>query len=92
MRVQINGRIYASMTQEPQDDIDSNLLTAASVLMASFSGAFTLDGNIRNVDLLGQHGTALSGQAGYMNQDGHMFRVIELVIPLIINDVFAQIP
>jgi hypothetical protein len=90
-RVAVMLRIYSSMLQEPQDAIDPNVVSAASALMASFSGDFDLGGQVRNVDLLGQHGVGLRAQAAYLEQDRKHYRVMTVTVPLIINDVWNQV-
>lgn len=89
-RVEFQVRVYTSMLAEPQDDIDKDILTAVTTLLNEYSGAFTLGGSVRDVDLLGQHGTALSAQAGYLTQDGKTFRVMVVTLPIIINDLWSQ--
>ena len=88
----VNVRIYTNMLAEPQDAIDPSMVAAVDSLMTAYSGDFTLDGLVRNVDLLGQHGTPLSAQAGYLEQDKKMFRVVTLTVPLVVNDVWSQTP
>lgn len=90
--VVVNLRIYSNMLQEPQDAIDPNMVAAVDALMNAYNGDFTLDGLIRNVDILGEFGEGLSAQAGYLEQDRKMFRVMTLNLPLIINDVWSQVP
>lgn len=91
-RLAFNVRLYNSMLAEPQDQIDPNLMKALDALFTSYSGDFDLGGNVRHVDLLGAYGQALSAQAGYMNQDGKVFRVFVITLPLIIDDIWAQLP
>jgi hypothetical protein len=90
IRVAYSARIYGNMTKEPQDGIDREILAAVAKLMAAYSGDFTLAGGARNIDLLGAYGDQLSAQAGYLNQDNRLFRVMTITIPIIFNDVFAQ--
>ena len=85
-------RLYSPMLQEPQDAIDPNLTAAADALMNAYSGDFELGGNVRNVDLLGQTGPGLSAQAGYIEQDHKLYRVMTITLPLIVNDVWEQVP
>lgn len=87
-----NIRLYSPMMAEPQDEIDPNLTGATSALVGSISGDFTLGGLIRNVDLLGAHGTPLSAEAGYLEQDRKLFRVYTITVPLVANDVWSQSP
>lgn len=89
-KVVMNVRIYASMLQEPQDMIDPNMVKAVDALMAAYSGDYSLDGLVRNVDLLGMEGTPMQAQAGYLNIDGKMYRVMTISLPLVINDVWNQ--
>ncbi len=89
-RVVANVRIYTSMLAEPQDAIDPTLAYAVDVLMGAYSGDFTLNGAVRNVDLLGQTGQGMFAQAGYLEQDHKMFRVMTIFVPMIINDVWGQ--
>ncbi|HVI79571.1 MAG TPA: hypothetical protein VM715_15670 [Candidatus Acidoferrum sp.] len=90
-QVVMNMRLYTSMLQQPYDDIDPNLMTVLDVLMAEFSGDFELGGAVRNVDLLGEHGTSFGAQAGYLNIDNKIYRVMTLTVPLIINDAWNQV-
>jgi hypothetical protein len=85
-RVTLNARIYTSMTAEPQDDIDKQILAAATVLLGEYSGSFTLGGTVRDIDLM-----QMGAQAGYLQQDGKVFRVMVVVLPIIINDLWTQV-
>lgn len=81
-----------SMTREPQDDIDIDLLAAVDAVGAVFSGNFDLGiTGVRGIDLLGadtQQG--MGARAGYVNQDGIMYRVYDLSVPVVVNDVWTQ--
>lgn len=90
--VTLNARVYTSMLQQPYDAIDTNILTAVDTLINAYSGSFTLGGAVRDVDVLGQFGTGLSAVAGYLNQDNKVYRVMTLTIPLVVNDVWDQVP
>ena len=89
-RVELTVRLYSSMLADPPDAIDPALLTAASTLLAAYSGDFTLGGQVKHVDLLGSNGIPLSARAGYLNQDNRLFRVVDITLPMIINDLWAQ--
>lgn len=92
VRLVMRIRIYTSMLMDPPDQIDPNVIEALDVLLNAYSGDFTLDGLIRNVDLLGQSGTPMQADAGYLNQDGKMMRIVDITLPMIINDVWEQVP
>lgn len=85
-------RIYQSMLTEPQDMIDPNIVAAADAMLAAYSSDFKLGGLIRNIDLLGASGTPLSAQAGYISVDRTLYRVMDLTIPCVVNDLWSQVP
>lgn len=90
MRLEFRLRIYQNMLMEPQDSIDPTVLAAADACFAAYSSGFTLGGLVRQVDLLGSDGNPLSATAGYLAIDNKMFRVMDLTIPLVLNDVYDQ--
>lgn len=89
-RVELTGRIYKPFLAQPEDLIDPNLADAADALITAYSGDFDLGGNARNVDLLGAHGTPLGLRAGYQQIDKTMYRVLDITIPIIVNDAWTQ--
>lgn len=90
IRLTLTVRLYAGLYTEPGDAIDPRLMQALDVLLRSYSGDFDLDGTIREVDLLGQFGTPLSAKAGYLVQSGTEYRVMDITLPLIVNDLWDQ--
>lgn len=92
VRLTLNVRVFTSMTAEPQDMIDPQLVAAVDALMAAYSGGFTLGGLVRSIDLLGNTGDPLAAQAGYVSIDNRLLRIITITLPMIINDVWAQVP
>jgi hypothetical protein len=91
-RLLFNVRIYTNMLQEPQDAIDPEMIRAVDLLFQAYHEDFSLDGLVRNVDLLGQFGIPLTAQAGYLEQDKGLFRIITIQLPLIVNDLWEQTP
>jgi hypothetical protein len=88
--VVLNVRVYTNMLADPPDSIDPNLVAAVDALIGAYSGDFELGGNVRNVDLLGSYSSGLGAQAGYLEQDGKLFRVMTISVPLVINDAWGQ--
>lgn len=92
-RLVLMVRIYSSALQEPQDAIDPAVTAAADALFAAYSADFTLGGLVAEVDLLGAGGEALSAIAGWLPLfDGSRWRVVDLTVPLVINDAWTQAP
>jgi hypothetical protein len=85
-----NLRIYTNMLSAPQDTIDPNLIASVDIMCAAYSADFDLGGTSREIDLLGAYSQGLSAQAGYINQDGQVFRCMTLIVPVVINDVWSQ--
>jgi hypothetical protein len=61
--------------------------------MAAFTGDFDFGNvaNIRNIDVLGIEGTPMGANAGYVEIDRTVYRVMTVVLPIIINDIFTQV-
>ena len=90
--VTLKLRLYTNMIMEPADAIDPNLTRACSALIGAYAADFTLGGAVRCVDLRGSAGTPLRAQAGYLSQDGRLYRVMDITLPLIVNDVWDEAP
>jgi hypothetical protein len=89
-RLEFKLRIYTSMLAEPQDEIDPRVVRAVSTLMGIYASHFTLGGLVREVDLLAEHGPGLDSDAGYLKQGGQEYRVVDIRLPLIVNDLWPQ--
>lgn len=89
-RIELACRIYVSMLRKPQSSIDPEITAAAWDLMTSYSSGFTLGGLVREVDLLGESGQPLDLKFGYIGIDKHLYRIAEITLPVIADDVFQQ--
>lgn len=90
----LNVRMYTSMTSQPFDAIDPNVTAATSYMMGALSANFQLGGQVgvRAIDLLGAFGIPMAAQAGYVEIDRRMFRVMTLTVPVEVNDMWVQAP
>ena len=84
-------RVMKPMVSQPYGQVDPDLLTAACDLMAAYAGAFTLGGEVRNVDLLGRYGTAMAAKAGYLRLDKELLRVMDISLPLVLDDPWPEV-
>jgi hypothetical protein len=91
-RVEFTLRIYSSALQQPADGIDPAVVKAADALFVAYGGDFELGGTARAVDLLGQSGEPLSATAGWLPMAEGTYRVMDVFIPVIVNDVWTQSP
>jgi hypothetical protein len=92
LRLAFTVRLYTNMLSEPQDAIDPAMIAAADLLCAAYVGDFTLGGLVRSVDVRGIEGEPLTWTAGYMSQDGTLVRVVDINLPLLVNDVWSEAP
>lgn len=92
VRFELSVRLYMPMLEEPQDAIDPRLTAAAWDLFTAYSGHFTLGGLVESVDLLGAYGNPLRWEAGYVQIERPLFRIITITLPVKINDAFDQVP
>lgn len=92
VRIVATARFYQG-TQTERDSIDPRIMAAADALLAAYNGDFTLDGLIAEIDILGAYDIPLNAQAGYVTYpDGTTYRVFDLTIPMVLNDVWTQAP
>jgi len=85
-------RVYAELAQEPAEDVDVLVFGALGDVMGRLTGDFTLGGTVSSIDLLNRHGVPMDSAMGYLTQDNKTFRTGTLLIPLIFNDVWEQVP
>lgn len=90
LKLTVLFRIYAGATAEPADMIDPNMTLACTAVMSAISAGFTLDGTVRNVDLLGEDGGGMTAQAGWLDYGDRATRVYTITMPIVINDVLDQ--
>lgn len=87
-----NARLYTPITSTQPDLIDPALVNATYLLMGAYSNAFTLGGLVREVDLLGRSGPGLSAMSAYQDIASVKYRVVTVTVPLLVDDVFGQVP
>jgi hypothetical protein len=89
-RVQIDARIYTDARAKPLERVEPRLYHAGSVFLNSLAGDFQLGDQIRNIDFFGQSGDGMTGTPGYATIDNKQYRIMDIAIPLIVNDVMAM--
>ena len=80
-------RLYRDMLAEPTEDNEYKLAAAAFQLLADVAAGFTLSGLVRHVDFAGAGGNTLVVQFGYTDIGGRLFRIADIDMPMIINDI-----
>lgn len=90
VRLVFNMRIYAPLLDVSEDMVDPTMLAALDELLAAYTDHFTLGGLVRHIDVLGAYGIPLEATAGYINSGGNEYRVLTIVLPAIVNDLWEQ--
>ncbi len=92
VRVEFWMRVYNSMLQEPQDNIDPQVMVATDYLLETLFGNFDIDvGGTRYVDVFGADGDGVRATPGYLTQDSKAFRTVDIVVPVIVNDAYLEV-
>lgn len=85
-------RLYGALEQvPPSDEMDVDLIDATDALLNAYAGDLNLGlGDlVRSVDVLGAEGVPLSSQPGYLEMsENEVCRVVDINLPLILNDVW----
>jgi hypothetical protein len=82
-------------TLQPLDLVDPRVTEAADAMFRAYIGGFTLGGLVRNVDVYGAAGRPLMSEAGWLNiggDGGSRYRAMITTLPLIINDLWSEVP
>lgn len=87
-----NIRLTLSMQTQPPESIETGLLGAFSDLCNALASGFTLGGQVEQVDLLGAYGERLRWDPGYVQYDGVTYRCVTLPVPVVLDDVWSEVP
>lgn len=84
------GRTFISNKVSPMAGLERKLLVVVDTVMESFHAQIQLGETDMHVDVLGQSGVDLRWQAGFVPVDDELYRVVDITIPVIITDMYAQ--
>lgn len=85
-------RTYDAALTEYRDDIDPRMMSAVADLFELFVGGFTLDGFVCKIDIKGEYGNPLSTSAGHLTLDRKIFRIYDVIVPLVVDDLWTEAP
>lgn len=86
----VTTRWYMPMLHRPEEDIEIKIGDAADAYLARLNVDYGLGGAVRNVDILGEFGDPLAWSFGYVMIDKTMYRIADLPLMMVINDVWTQ--
>lgn len=89
--IEFNMRLIRATNTDPMGEIDPQMMDATDALMNAYSTDFTLGGVVAEIDLLGEYGQALESDSGFLKMTEELtFRIVDITIPCVINDVWTQ--
>lgn len=91
VRLEYTVRIRSALPRGNSDQIDPQVLAAVDDLMNRYCNNFTLKGVVKEVDIFGANGEGLESNSGYIKIDDVDYRVVDITLPLIINDVWEEV-
>jgi hypothetical protein len=90
-RVEWTARIMTPFLQKSEDEIETDLMRRILQMIGLYSADITIGATVMEIDLLGAYGVALQTSAiGYLEISGSHYRVAELTIPVIIDNLWTQ--
>ena len=88
----VNIRIYADMLAEPQEWNEYGLAEVAENLINKLLTDADLNSKIMTIDAAGMAGQGLEMRWGYLDVSGKMHRIVDIGLPLLVNDSITIAP
>ena len=82
----VNIRIYRNMLSEPVEQIEFDLAEAVSEVSNDLLGDVDLGARVRAIDVAGIHTAPYRCDWGYVEVSGTMFRIVDIIFGLIVDD------
>ena len=79
-------RLYLDMKKEPSEEIEIELAQAVQEVVSDILEDSDLGGNVMTVDPAGMAGESMTAVWGYQDVSGHMYRVADIRVPILVDD------
>jgi len=83
---QVMVRIYLNMLSLPEEDIEIRMAEVVSKVTSDLIGDADQRGTVMTIDVGGMHGPALNIRWGHVDVGGTMYRVADMLVPVIVDD------
>ena len=86
-------RLYKRAAFTEGDDageVEMDMALAVSEITSNLIGEYDLGATIRNIDVAGQYGQAVTAQWGYVALNQTMFRSVDITLPLVVDGSAEQ--
>jgi len=84
----VTVRFYQNMLSEPEAEIEMYLANALSTFIDDLASDVDFGGEIRSLDIGGQY-SPLSATWGYVDVSGVNFRIVDIALPITVDDTDA---
>jgi hypothetical protein len=86
-------RLYKRAAFTEGDDageVEMDMAMAVSEISSNLIGEYDLGATIRNIDVAGQYGQAVTAQWGYVALNQTMYRTVDITLPLVVDGSAEQ--
>jgi hypothetical protein len=90
----VTVRLYRRAAFGQGDDagqVEADVALAVSQITSNLIGEFDLGSTVRNIDVAGQYGQAITATWGYVTLGNTVFRTVDLAVPLVVDDSATQV-
>ena len=90
----IQVRLYhpISFSEDDDEQVELRMAQLTSDVMKLIAEDFQLGDGIRQVDIGGIYGSPMAAQAGYLQIDQTQHRIVDITVPLIVDDTATMAP
>jgi hypothetical protein len=88
----VNLRVYADMLGEPAEWNEYGLAEVAENLINKLLTDADLTGKVMTIDAAGMAGEAVGLRFGYVDVSGKMHRIVDITLPILVNDSIVVAP
>lgn len=82
---------YVGPAAEDLNTMDSDMAMRVGLLMSAYTGDYQFTPADHAIDLLGMYGEPLRMRGGFATFDKTPFRICDILVPVIVYDVFDQV-
>lgn len=82
----VTVRVHRNAMNRPADEIEFELAVCVQQVVSDLIGDYDLGATVREIDVGGMNGTPLRSEWGQVDIGGVMFRVVDIMLPLTVDD------
>lgn len=88
----LNVRLHIDAFAQPLGDHELALVDTCNEFTTDLQQDYTLGGTVREIDISGQFSPGMTAEAGRITLSTQMYRIIDITVPVVVNDVATQAP